>query len=114
MSGEERGRTSRAEWAKRVERWRESGLSAAQFAGEIGINPRTLTYWKWVLGKEARGERPQTQNNRSEATSSFVEVRATPSSAAFELVLGNGRRLQIPAAFDASTLERLLAVLERK
>jgi hypothetical protein len=31
-------RASAEEWQKRVERWRESGLSADQFAAELGIN----------------------------------------------------------------------------
>src|SRR5207248_3237360 len=54
---QERGRVSREEWTKRVERWRESGLTCAEFAAELGINPRTLTYWKWMFAKEARGEK---------------------------------------------------------
>jgi hypothetical protein len=32
----------------------------------------------------------------------------------FEVRLENGRRLHVPASFDAAVLERLLAVLERK
>ena len=111
MSDEGRVRTSRVEWAKRVERWRDSGLTAAQFGAETGVNPRTLTYWKWVLSKESRDEKTAAP---AVPSSAFVEVRTAPSSAAFELALANGRRLQIPAAFDASTLERLLAVLERR
>ncbi len=39
------GRSSRDEWAKRVERWVDSGLTAAEFGAEAGINPRTLTFW---------------------------------------------------------------------
>jgi hypothetical protein len=39
-----RTRVGREEWAKRVERWRDSGLTTAEFAAEVGINPKTLTY----------------------------------------------------------------------
>jgi len=39
---EARERTSRAEWQKRIERWSDSGLSAEQFAAELGINAGTL------------------------------------------------------------------------
>ena len=56
MEMQARSRVAREEWAKRVERWRESGLTSAEFAAELGINPRTLTYWKWVLGREARAK----------------------------------------------------------
>jgi len=34
-------RVSRDEWAKRVERWKDSGLTAKEFASEVGINPRS-------------------------------------------------------------------------
>ena len=111
MSDEKRVPTSRVEWARRIERWRDSGLTAAQFGAESNVNPRTLTYWKWVLSKEARGEKTAAPALSSPA---FVEVRTAPSRAAFEVALANGRRLQIPAAFDAGTLERLLAILERR
>ena len=51
-----RPRVERAEWAKRVERWRDSDLTTAEFAAEAGINPRTLTYWAWTLKREASGK----------------------------------------------------------
>ena len=47
-----RARVEREEWAKRVERWRSSGLTTAAFSAELGINPRTLTYWAWMLKRE--------------------------------------------------------------
>jgi hypothetical protein len=111
MSDEGRARVSRAEWVKRVERWRDSGLSAAEFGAEIGVNPRTLTYWKWLLRQEGRPKRPRRES--APAATTFVEVHSASSSGGYELALGNGRRLQIPAAFDADTLARLLVVLER-
>src|SRR5262249_6786049 len=42
-------RTSRAEWIKRVQRWRESKLSAEAFAAQLGINAVRLRYWDWKL-----------------------------------------------------------------
>jgi hypothetical protein len=41
-----------------------------------------------------------------------VEVHAAPHDARFELELGAGRRLRVPASFDAAELRRLLDVLE--
>lgn len=38
-------RDGREVWAKRVERWRESGLTAKEYAAEVGLNPNTLTHW---------------------------------------------------------------------
>jgi hypothetical protein len=124
-----RSRVGREEWAKRVERWRDSGLSCAEFAAELGVNARTLTYWKWMLGKEARGEkrvwpsRPARHARAPRATATeppssppvlkgLVEVQAAPRDGRFELELGNGRRLRVPASFDAAELRRLLGALE--
>jgi hypothetical protein len=130
MDTETRARVAREEWSKRVERWRDSGLTCAEFAAEIGVNARTLTYWKWILGKEARGEKrtwasrkrgqPRARRARASgavpsaapAVSGFVEVQAAPRDARFELELGAGRRLRVPASFDAAELRRLHAVLE--
>jgi hypothetical protein len=44
-------RTSREEWRKPVERWKDSGLTAQQYATELGIKASTLQYWKHRLGK---------------------------------------------------------------
>jgi hypothetical protein len=129
METHERSRVIREEWARRVERWRESGLSCAEFAAELGINARTLTYWKWMLNKEARGEkrvwrarktreprvRRATASERPQSPpvgTGLVEVQAAPRDGRFELELGAGRRLRVPASFDATELRRLLDVLE--
>jgi hypothetical protein len=37
-------RSTRAEWAKRVERWQDSGLTAKEFAAELDISPTSLTF----------------------------------------------------------------------
>jgi hypothetical protein len=108
-------RTSAEEWQKRVERWRESGLSADQFAAELGINAGTLRFWQYKLGKAKRmetgAERPT--KNATPAVPTFVEVRSGNNDARFELELGNGWRIRVPAGFDPKALEQLLAVLDR-
>jgi transposase-like protein len=110
--------TRRAEWQKRIERWRDSGLSAEQFAAELGINAGTLKYWKYRIGKEATGSVAAEQKPRpskAPRAASLVEVQATMiTSSPFVLELGQDRRLQIPSRFDASALERLLSLLEHR
>ena len=111
--------TRREEWQKRIERWRDSGLSAEQFAAELGINAGTLKYWKYRLGKQAAGiadPAPTRQRSTVRHRASFVEVppATVVASSAFVLELGDARRLQIPAHFDVSALERLLSVLGRR
>lgn len=110
----ERGkRTGRAEWQKRVARWRDSGLSADEFAAEIGVNAGTLRQWKYTLNRDARGGA-----KCREATADvprFVEVARLPSASAnmFQLELDAGRRLHIPSDFDSDALQRLLSLLVR-
>src|SRR5260221_7307531 len=111
MAEHERARGNREEWAKRVERWRDSGLTTAEFAAELGVNPRTLTYWKWLLGKEARGEKrvwpkhnggpeaPSRSTQIAAPTSGLIEIEVAPSDMRFELELRSGHRLRVPPGF---------------
>lgn len=121
--GRKRTRVEREEWAKRVERWRDSGLTTAEFAAELGINPRTLTYWAWALKREASGKKrvwPATKGRArtrratgagAVTQSGFVEVASTVPLGRFELEV-RGRRLHIPSTFDAQQLRALLEILE--
>lgn len=115
-----RTRVGREEWAKRVERWRDSGLTTAEFAAEVGINARTLTYWAWTLKREATGEkrvwpakkkRPKATPAAASARAPFVEVSGQVGQQRFELEV-RGRRLHIPHGFDGQQLSLLLQVLE--
>ena len=118
------GRESREIWLKRVERWRDSGLSVKEFARELGVNHNTLAGWRYRLGVEelARATRKHAGESspRSSATSDekkaieFVElVRASPTEQRFEVVAANGWTVRVPAQFDGEALGRLLAIVER-
>ncbi|MGH7898664.1 MAG: IS66 family insertion sequence element accessory protein TnpA [Candidatus Binatia bacterium] len=106
----------RAEWAERVRRWRRSGLKAREFAESIGVKPATLTYWAWRLGRDGgkRGNRDRAgRGSRIAVGTQFVElITSAVEDRRFELELGNGCRLRIPAGFDDAALERLLRVVE--
>ena len=113
-------RTTRTEWAKRVERWVDSGLTAKEFAAEAGVNPRSLVFWKWQLKRDARvattggDARPKVARRRPTAKLPLIELRTSISETRIELELGADLRLRIPAGFDAESLQRLLAVLEKR
>ena len=113
---------TREEWAKRVQRWSDSDLTAKEFAAELGINARTLSYWKWKLGKEGRGEQPRTQRPRSERrdaslpATTFIEV--TPpapiwaeASSRIEVVVDERYVVRVPEMFEPSTLRLVLSTL---
>ena len=114
-------------WAKRVERWRDSGLSAKEFAAETGINPRSLSWWRWHLAKgEPVAEVPARRRRRSRAITTpatkspmitpltFVEMAAPISTSALEVILPSTVRICVRPGFDDATLGRLLDVLERR
>lgn len=118
----------RAQWAKRVERWKESGLSAKEFAAELGINARSLSWWRWQLSKgetTAPGEPRRRRRSRSTAAAitkpvtitplTFVEMTTPPvAKDALEVILPTTVRICVRPGFDDGTLDRLLDVLERR
>ena len=103
--------TRRAEWVERVGQWRRSGLTAKAFARMAGVNAGSLTHWAWRLGRDAGRSGARATGARPAVA--LVEITAAGGTdERFELELGSGRRLRIPATFDPAALERLLAVLE--
>lgn len=112
-------RESREVWVKRVERWRESGLSASEFAAELGVNAATLAQWKYRLAAEARAEAP-SPTTTTRQTVAFVEVKATAepvtpalpaAESTFEVLLPSGITVRVPPQFDAAALRRLVDVM---
>src|SRR5215469_1203438 len=107
-------RTSRETWAKRVERWGDSGLTAKEYAAEHGINAHSLSWWKWRLstGEKSQG-RGRTRASRalsSPAPLTFVEMTTGVAREALEIVLPSSIRIVVPAGFDGPALVRLLDV----
>ena len=99
-------------------RWRGSGLTAREFAAEIGVNAHTLQHWAWRLrgaGEEHGAPSRLTEPHRAQDVE-FIEVRTTPDDAApmamLEIVLSGGATIRVPARFDEITLRRVIAVLE--
>jgi transposase len=114
------GRASRAVWAKRVERWKDSGLTAKEFAAEIDVAPQTLQFWKWKLGREdggpARATRPRRLRPPASEPPASAFLRLVPAAeptataTALELVLNNGLIVRVRPSFDEPTLTRLVAL----
>jgi hypothetical protein len=114
------GRESRETWAKRVGRWTDSGLTAKEYAAEIGVNGHSLSWWKWRLSSTCsaipreRGQRPRRAKRAAPKAVSplmFVELPAAAAVEPFEVVLPSSLRVRVPAGFDATALRRLLDVL---
>ena|SRR5690606_37974641 len=84
---------SRGEWVEIIKAWKDSGLTAAQFADEQGLRASSLAKWQWRLRKQQKR----------------YYAGATPSQLAFD-----GRRVlvQLRGAADPEsggqyTLKRL-------
>lgn len=111
-----RARADRDEWRRRVARWKDSGLTAKEFAAETGLNAGTLQFWQYKLKRGARpARRPRPKSPSETIVASLVEVRAPVGAVAdqrFEIELGNGRRVRVAAGFEPVALKALLAVLE--
>lgn len=113
-------------WKERLERMRNGGLGIDEFAVREGVKPAALRWWRWRLGGDHREKttRPVTTPSptppqRARPRTVFVEVEAaTPSAplaaicSRFEVVLGNGRVVRVPAAFSESEFARVLAIAE--
>src|SRR5688572_29929336 len=104
-------RVSRAQWAERVERWKQSGLTAGAFAKRHQLSESQLRWWNWRLRELA----DQVAIIPAEPTApappiSFVEVAPAPDAESLEVVLVNGRRVRVPAGFDDKTLLRLFDI----
>jgi hypothetical protein len=109
-------RESRDTWAKRVERWRASGLTTEEYAAEIGVKANTLKHWSWVLGRDRRSVAPPRRAARQREPA-FVEVsppRDVPQTSAepIEVVVRDGVRVRVPTVFDVDALRRVIAALE--
>ena len=113
-------RTSREEWAKRVERWGDSGLTAKEYAAEIGIKAHTLSWWKWRLSSDApaQGRRRRARHAPTAGAGAtpltFVEMATAVAHEPLQVVLPSSIRILVPATFDAPALGRLLDVLEHR
>src|ERR1700691_5787790 len=115
-------RESRETWAKRVERWRDSGLTAKEYAAAVGINAQSLAWWKWRLSSTAAAPkaalRPRREARRLAPPAAppltFVEMTAAVTAEPMEVVLPSSIRIRVPSAFDAAALSRLLEVLDAR
>jgi len=119
---------AREVWRERVEQWIKSGQSARAFAEANGVNVWTLRGWRARLerskqperGPNAAASRQAGERRRARSGAAalpFVELVASAALSPspedrFEIVLGGGRTIRVPARFDAQALRALVAVVD--
>jgi hypothetical protein len=99
------------QWAERVRAWRDSGMTAEQYATGQGFSGKTLQWWG---GELARRSRETTRSKSKVAMARVVRpgeliaehVEETPIA----IVVGEFR-VAIGRGFDASVLREILRVL---
>lgn len=134
QSGGIRG-VRRAQWRGHVLTQLDSGLSAAAYCREHGLDAASFYRWKRVLresgelpgetGAQGRGrrERAAASSGMGARPPLFAEVRLAgagdaatapghSAGAGVEVCLRGGQVVRVAAGFDAQTLRRVLAVLE--
>ena len=113
-----RPRRSRAEVARIVASYAQSGLSRSEFCRQYGLSLSTLNkYYQRARHRDALASTPLPHNavELPLARVEFVEKSATHTvqHAALQVELVGGRRISVSSGFDAASLTRLIAVLEQ-
>ena len=113
-----RHRRSRAEVAQIAASYAQSGLSRSEFCRQHVLSLSTLN--KYCPHARHRDALPSTSMTRNAAELSLAPVEFVEKSAAhteqhdpLRVELAGGRRIAVSSGFDASTLTRLIAVLEQ-
>jgi len=96
-------KASRGEWAKRIERWQESGESAEVFAPKLGCSSSSLQKWRKRLGASPRARFLQLVPK---------QAAVVASKAASELVVEVGAtKVRVCEGFDARLLAQVVSAL---
>lgn len=104
-----------------IRSWRQSGLSAAAFARQIGVHPNRITFWKRRL---APVDQPATRaqstafiqipNAAADAAGSSPAPGPALSAQMIEAVLPNGIRLTIHPGTAIPHLVAVIGALSRQ
>jgi transposase len=108
--------TAAVHWRRRVESWKRSGQSAAEYAARHGIGAHQLYCWSWRLRKETAS--PQGARARKKLQPvQFLPVKVAPGPIATteprvrgaELMLAGGAVLRVVEGSDPAWAAQLIA-----
>ena len=91
---------TRQRWVDRVQRFRDSNLSVAQFCRAEGVSVPAFYFWRRTLAAETATEPP--------GRPTVVPVRITRPTAAVEVVLPSGAVLRFSPDCDPERVAALL------
>ena len=105
-------RRSRAEIQQLVVEYQASGLSRTAFCQQRGLSLSTLARYRRRQERTAGGAAAGKHWLAVEVSGSAAVVGGEGASG-LAVVLPGGQRIEVGRGFDADTLRRLLAVMER-
>lgn len=101
---------SREEWEAIVSALEASGESVSAFCAPLGINPRTLSWWRWKLRSEPKPEDPPPPAFLPVVVSASSEgARRTVGGVEFALL--NGVVVRVTEAMDFNGVASLASAL---
>jgi transposase len=101
---------TRAEWTRRLSRWKKSGKSAEEFAAKEKLDVKLLKWWRWKVGPPPA--EPSTTLPPRFLPVHVVDTVEPPTGAPspIEIALPNGRVVRVAPGFDSRTLARVLSI----
>jgi hypothetical protein len=114
-------------WRRVLRQWRRSGLTGRDFCAEQGLRETSFYAWRRELARRDREQQAATMKDdlpartatarpsAAAAPPTFVQLAIADDTAltpTIEVVLTQGRRVQVRPGFDAELLRQLLRLLE--
>jgi hypothetical protein len=99
-----------------IRSWRQSGLSAAAFARQIGVHPNRITFWKRRLASVDQPATPAQSTAFIQIPNAAAEAARTATALpaqTIETVLLNGIRLTIHPGTAMPHLVAVIGALSR-
>ena len=105
-------RRSRAEIQQLMAEFEASGLGRTAFCQQRGLSLSTLARYRKRQEQKA-AETAEGKRWLAVEVSGSAAVAGAERASSLAVVLRDGRRIEVGRGFDAGTLQRLLAVVER-
>ena len=107
-------------WLGHIRRWQQSHSTQGEYCRQRDLSITAFCWWRRELVRKGIDVSQAGDPDRTQGESgSFVQVAlahqmASRSSAAYEIVLSNQRRLCLAEGFDPDAVASLLSILEAR
>jgi len=107
-------RRGRAEGARLVTEFNQSGLGRKEFCAAHGLSVHTLDAWRKRIAQSGFAEKivPVEIVEDRRASVGSMQTGSLVGNGQFRVVLAQGLRIEIEPGFDAAELRRLIAALD--